>query len=506
MENNIKDIVISIWYNELRAKVIYENGREEIVATIDSVNNKIYDFMVQTKKNLNDLIKETKVTYDPKKEKDIKEKYLVVNDRFVEREKVIVPREEVKPIEPIPVALPPESDLIDQPHVDSQPSERVRRRRSERYNNDHDTSNISDIKVLVEELKRLNPEANIRYKDGELVCYSTIPVNKLVLPNGFKYVRGVGITNEGNVDSDELIELAVRIYVREEEREEDVVDVSNPEKDNKKKKILCRIKNLVIYSAVGVMLLYGYHVITDVFGKNKSVPSNNDDHRYEQDAEDLGIKTTFTEPLPQQINDPYPEYEGGTPGRVFDEPQYTNYGSIVPEESMSSQLDSILELCNTNIADIRNFVQNGAYLDSNNFDADEDIIHLQNLVVPNEAGTISELCSARNSIVLNAYDNKDVYSTKEEINSFLIMYGDYVFKNSPVLNGKKVIPYQQLSPYSKYIVNTVGRTLLQTVLNYGELNKDVDGTNWTYAEYNDQLYENYSELSEYLTNTDTRIK
>ena len=506
MENNIKEIIVSSRYNELRVSVIYENGREEIVATLDSVNNKINDFMVQTKKNLNELIKESKVTYDSKKEKEIKEKYVVLNDKFVEREKVVTPREEVNDIEPIPVALPPESDLIDQPHVDSQPGERVRRRRSERYNNDHDTSKISDIKTLVYELTKLNPEAHIRYKSGDSFCYSTIPGAKLVLPKGFGYGRRVGINNAGHSDSDKFISLGVREYVREENHDkEDVADVSNPEKDNKKKKILCRIKNLVIYSAIGAVLITGYHIVVDGLGKKSTEPVKDNDKRYEQDVEDLGIETSFTSPLPY-INDPYPEYEQGTPGRMFDEPQYTNYGSIVPEESMSSQLDSILELCNTNIADVRNFVQNGAYLDSSNFDADEDIIHLQNLVTSNEKGTISELCSARNSIVLNAYDNKDIYSTKEEINSFLIMLGDYVFNNSPVLNGKKVIPYQQLSPYSKYIVNTVGRTLLQTVLNYGDLGRDVEGTNWTYGEYNDKLYENYSELSEYLSNVDTRRK
>ena len=73
-----------------------------------------------------------------------------------------------------------------------------------------DISDSTDISVIMQELKRLNPDVDIEFDAVERICYTSVSPKKLVLPKGFYYNEKNGITNKHNTKTGVYISIDVR--------------------------------------------------------------------------------------------------------------------------------------------------------------------------------------------------------------------------------------------------------------------------------------------------------
>ncbi len=511
MDNRIEEIIISSFHNEMRAIVKYESGRKLTIATLDDVNSMISDLSKQTGKSLSELSKNHKVIIDPDKYEYISSNYEFIDNKIVKKIKKgepVVAREEE-----LPSAAPEKPE---------ETAEYGRHRRSERHIVSDATgiSESTDVEEVIDELKRLNPGAVIKFDKKERICYVSTPVEKLILPEGFYYSEKNGITNKGRTVSGLFTAIDVRRLTRELETDvEDEVEFEDDDeeiddfgvgtvsrgknkKNKKTKKGNSKVKKIFLTGAAIALLagggILGYHLAG---GCKDAMKNNNADTNGEitSSIESTTIQTTQSS-----------QYEGyevatETPSYQYAEHSYVGYGSIVPEDSMSLQMDSINQIAYRNIADIMLFVQQG-----NSIGELEDfnkLCNFQNLVVAPDQFTISQLCAARNSIVINAYQNKDRDMTKSEVDSFLIQYIDYVFNNSPVLYGDNTVKrFQELSPYSKYIVSVLGKSVLQIVYNFEDEYSAISGTSYTYNEFNNRVNDVLNDATQILLSSETKTR
>ncbi len=315
-----------------------------------------------------------------------------------------------------------------------------------------DVSQSIDIFEIARAIQELNKDAVIRVGNPEYDSeatrrfYSSVPASELILPKGFYYNEKNGITNKHNTKtgsycSIDVLDLSLadekKLLPKEEIEEENLDEVDDSmdddikeekeevvldeKKENKEKK---GVKNLrirfrrVLAIATGIVLIGGaVEIFKHTKNNNNARSVNNNSIQYQDDMATVYVDSTHN--IEEEVITPNMEYE--------------QYGSIVHDEDMESQIQQINDYCFS-----------------------YEPCSLADLVVESDKNAIKVINNLRNKTLNNQY----------EIYMLLNQYVNYIFEGTTMFNGNAIKAYDYLSPYAKYIVVTSAQSMLGLCQDY----------------------------------------
>ena len=327
-----------------------------------------------------------------------------------------------------------------------------------------DEKNLVSIVDVVNELRILNPDADIKLGDATAdskylnTFLSSVPADKLVLPKGFYYNEKNGITNKNHTTSGSYITLDVELLEKEEEKEEDTtvsdeeekedIIVSDDEtknligsdgardvsdsvsetasvvhetKEGKKKKA---IKLLKVAARAAAIIGAGYIIVKSGifnFNNTKNEDSRSEDNnntRYEDNVESMENVTNYSNEEPNII------YVDNNVPDIVDENVTDN---------VEFMIQRVNDLCFS-----------------------FEPCALNDLVGESDKMTITAINDARNSALSGGYDVVDLLDN----------YVKYVFEGSTMFNGTVVKAYDYLTPFAQYAVLVSNQSMLQLCRDY----------------------------------------
>lgn len=476
---------IKLSYNEVKkcivAKVVtvFENGlkQEKTLSKMDLISDMLNSFAKQEDLTILELIEKGLVIIDEVKLKD-KEVLIKDNDTYKKliynSEKKEFEERRLSRIERRELGLININEDIEDEIVRETPKE------------EDNLTDLMDIALVVDEIRKLNPDVEIALGDKEsdprysTRFFASVSANELKLPKGFYYNDKNGITNKhhtrtgiyvyfdveplikvdeasssftGETKEEELVKSDGALDVTESsvENTEEVHETKTKEKDKKGIKFLKYAARALAIVAAGYVIVKSGIFSFKNDSKNNDRSDDNNDHRYEDNIEDSHLETTYTNE----------EVEVITP-EVINEVYEAN-----KEDDIEIQIQRVNDACFS-----------------------YEPCSLYTLVSSSDRQSIEAITMLRNEVLANNYDIIDL----------LDQYVKYIFEGGTMFDGHVVKAYDYLSPYARYIVLVSAQSMLQLYPEYNYSTIYNGNTNIYYYDnltdsFNDYVDQVYRELT-----------